>query len=143
MGAKLGGSGGGRYAIGGISDMNVTPMVDVMLVLLIIFMVAAPLPTVSIKLDLPPAQPPTDAKPKPPKIISIQASGEMFIDQVKTDFPTLNADIARALGGDNPQSETVYLRADKAVRYRQFMQVLNTLQDGGFYKISLILEDRT
>ena len=143
MAAKLAGSGGGsKYTVQGISDMNVTPMVDVMLVLLIIFMVAAPLPTVSIKLDLPPATPPSDAHPKPPKVISIQKSGEMFIDQRKTDFPTLVADIAAALGGDNPRTETVYIRADKEVRYSQFMQVLNTLQDGGFYKISLITEDR-
>ena len=143
MAAKLAGSGGGsKYTVQGISDMNVTPMVDVMLVLLIIFMVAAPLPTVSIKLDLPPAQPPTDAHPKPPKVLSLQKSGELFLDQRKTDFPTLVADVAAALGGDNPRAEAVYIRADKEVPYSRFMQVLNTLQDGGFYKISLITEDR-
>ena len=143
MAAKLSGPGGkGKYDLGGNAEMNVTPMVDVMLVLLIIFMVAAPLATVSIKLDLPPASPPTDAKPKPPKVISIQKSGDMFIDQKPTTFPSLIADISAALGGDNPRADTVYIRADKEVRYAQFMQVLNTLQDSGFYKVSLITEDR-
>ena len=143
MAAKLSGPGGGsRYTIGSNAEMNVTPMVDVMLVLLIIFMVAAPLATVSIKLDLPPASPPTNAKPKPPKVISIQKSGDMFIDQKQTTFATLIADISAALGGDNPRADTVYIRADKEVRYAQFMQVLNTLQDSGYYKVSLITEDR-
>ena len=124
------------------SDINVTPMVDVMLVLLIIFMVAAPLPTKSIKLDLPPASPPINIKVDPPKVISIQKTGAMFIDQRETHFETVNADIAAALGGDNPRTKTVYIRADKEVRYAQFMQLLNTLQDGVFYKVSLITEDR-
>jgi biopolymer transport protein ExbD len=144
MAAKLSGPGGGsKYTIEGNAEMNVTPMVDVMLVLLIIFMVAAPLATVSIKLDLPPALPNNSPeKPKPPKVISIQKTGEMFIDQKKTDFPTLIADISAALAVPEPRKETVYIRADKEVHYSQFMQVLNTLQDGGFYKVSLVTEDR-
>ena len=144
MGAKLSGGGGGsRYSLGTSAEMNVTPMVDVMLVLLIIFMVAAPLATVSIKLDLPPATPPTpNSHPKPPTVISVQQSGELFIGQTRTSLDTLGGDVTRALASPDPQSETVYIRADNEVKYSQFMAVLNALQDGGFFKISLITEDR-
>lgn len=144
MGAKLGGGGrGSRYSLGTSAEMNVTPMVDVMLVLLIIFMVAAPLATVSIKLDLPPATPPVNnVKPKPPTVISVQQSGELFIGQQKTSLDNLAGDVGRALASPNPQGETVYIRADNEVKYAQFMAVLNSLQDGGFFKISLITEDR-
>ena len=143
MAAKLSGpSGGSRYSLGQSAEMNVTPMVDVMLVLLIIFMVAAPLATVSIKLDLPPASPPTNAHPKPPTVISVQQSGDLYIGTQKTSLGSLAGDVGRALGGPNPQLETVYIRADLEVKYSAFMAVLNDLQDGGFYKISLITEDR-
>ena len=77
MAAKLAGGGGGsKFDLGQNSDMNVTPFVDVMLVLLIIFMVVAPIATVSIRLDLPPAKaPPPSEHDKPPTFISIQDSG--------------------------------------------------------------------
>jgi len=83
MGAKLGGGGGGRFNLGQNSDINVTPFVDVMLVLLIIFMVAIPAATVSIKLDLPPAIPPPPNAPKPPEptVINIQANGGIYIGE--------------------------------------------------------------
>ena len=148
MGAKMAGGGVGKsYSQGANADMNITPLVDVMLVLLIIFMVAAPLATVSIKLDLPPATaPPTNVKPKPPTVISLQKSGHFYIGQQETRVENLVADVSRILTADtgnaDPRKETVYIRADKEVKYVTFMQVLNTLQDGGFYKISLITEDR-
>ena len=146
MAAKLASpSGGSRYALGTSADMNVTPMVDVMLVLLIIFMVAAPLATVSIKLDLPPATPPPPSmqKPKPPTVISLQRSGEIFVGPTQTSLANLSGDVTRALASPHPQDETVYIRADNQVRYSDFMAVLNALQDGGFFHISLITEDRT
>ncbi len=144
MGAKTAGGGvGKKYGIATNADLNVTPLVDVMLVLLIIFMVAAPLATVSIKLDLPPATPPKDnVKPKPPTVISLQASGHFYIGTPETRIENLVPDVTRALADPNPTAQTVYIRSDKEVRYVTFMNVLNTLQDGGFYKISLITEDR-
>ena len=144
MAAKLSGGGGGsRYAVGQNAEMNVTPMVDVMLVLLIIFMVAAPLATVSIKLDLPPSsQTPPTVKPKLPTVISLQASGAIFVGGVQTRMENLTGDVTRALAVANPTAETVYIRSDKEVKYNTFMTVLNSLQDGGFYKVSLITEDR-
>src|SRR5678816_4053501 len=85
MGAKLGGQGGGRFDLGQNSDINVTPFVDVMLVLLIIFMVAIPAATVSIKLDLPPAiPPPPGTKVKEPVLINLSPGGGVVIGERAT-----------------------------------------------------------
>src|SRR5690349_23558776 len=98
MGAKLGGGGGGRFNLGQNADMNVTPFVDVMLVLLIIFMVSIPAATVSIKLDLPPAvPPPPGTKVKEPTLINIQQGGRVFIGQTATDLDRLPADLSTQL----------------------------------------------
>ena len=148
MGAKLGGGGGGKkYDLGQNSEINVTPFVDVILVLLIIFMVAAPLATVSIALDLPPAIPPDPNQPKPkePTFISIQESGAIFIAEKQTSLENLIPDIkdsmtAKGITG-NLSEERVFVRADADVMYDQFMAVLNVLQANGFYKIGLINED--
>jgi len=146
MGAKLGGQGGGRFDLGQNSDINVTPFVDVMLVLLIIFMVAIPAATVSIKLDLPPAiPPPPGTKVKEPILINIQAGGGLFIGEKATSLPTLPADLSRTLSADDPTlpptQQRVYIRADKQVRYGDFMAVMNTLQGNGFYQVALINEE--
>ncbi|HEY2751520.1 biopolymer transporter ExbD [Phenylobacterium sp.] len=146
MGAKLGGQGGGRFDLGQNSDINVTPFVDVMLVLLIIFMVAIPAATVSIKLDLPPAiPPPPGTKVKEPILINIQAGGGVFIGEKPTSLDTLPADLSRTLSADDPSlpptQQRVYIRADKQVRYGDFMSVMNTLQGNGFYQVALINEE--
>ena len=146
MGAKLGGQGGGRFDLGQNSDINVTPFVDVMLVLLIIFMVAIPAATVSIKLDLPPAiPPPPGTKVKDPILINIQAGGGIFIGQTGTTLAALPADLSRTLTADDPTlpptQQRVYIRADKQVRYGDFMSVMNTLQGNGFYQVALINEE--
>jgi biopolymer transport protein ExbD len=146
MGAKLGGGGGGRFDLGQNSDINVTPFVDVMLVLLIIFMVAIPAATVSIKLDLPPAiPPPPGTKVKEPILINIQAGGGLFIGEKPTSLPALPADLSRTLAADDPTlpptQQRVYIRADKQVRYGDFMSVMNTLQGNGFYQVALINEE--
>jgi len=146
MGAKLGGQGGGRFDLGQNSDINVTPFVDVMLVLLIIFMVAIPAATVSIKLDLPPAiPPPPGTKVKEPILINIQAGGGVFIGEKPTSLPTLPADLSKVLAADDPTlpptQQRVYIRADKQVRYGDFMSVMNTLQGNGFYQVALINEE--
>ena len=146
MGAKLGGGGGGRFDLGQNSDINVTPFVDVMLVLLIIFMVAIPAATVSIKLDLPPAiPPPPGTKVKEPVLINIQQGGGVFIGEHPTTLVTLPADLSRTLAADDPTlpptQQRVYIRADKQVRYGDFMAVMNTLQGNGFYQVALINEE--
>ena len=142
MGAKLGGPGGGGKTIQQNADINVTPFVDVMLVLLIIFMVSAPLATVSIRLDLPPATPPPPgAKPDEPTFISLQQSGALYIGQQETGLVSLAADLTRVVGGPDPTDERVFVRADGDVRYVDFMAVMNALQDGGFYKVALVGEN--
>jgi biopolymer transport protein ExbD len=149
MAAKVGGGGGGRFDLGQNSDMNVTPFVDVMLVLLIIFMVVAPVATVSIKLDLPPAKaPPPNAHDKPPTFISITDSGQIFVSFGKetmkpATMDSLKTDLPASLAVANPLNERIFIRADRHVRYRQFMDVINQLQRDGYYKIGLISENLT
>ena len=145
MAAKLSGpASGSKFELGQNSDINVTPFVDVMLVLLIIFMVTAPLATLSIKLDLPPAQPANpNTKPKPPTIINIQQSGNIFVgtgdSSRATNVDSLITDVKGELTAHT--NDTVFIRADKHVKYLQFMTVVNKLQDAGIYKIALITED--
>ena len=143
MAAKLSGPGGGKaHTIEQNADINVTPFVDIMLVLLIIFMVAAPLATVSIRLDLPPATPPT-GEVEEPVYITIQDSGAIFIAGQASSLETLVPDVCAALGGGNPgcKEERVFVRAQAEVKYDQFMEVMNALQEQGFYKVGLLNED--
>jgi TonB system transport protein ExbD (group 1) len=143
MAAKLSGPSGGRYDVAQNHSINVTPFVDVMLVLLIIFMVAAPLASVTIKVNLPPA----NAKPakKPPKIvyISLKKDGRVFINDNASDLDTLGDDLKLAVGGANPTNERIYIRGDQDVMYQDFMGVMNKLQDNGFYSVALVGEDKS
>jgi biopolymer transport protein ExbD len=145
MGAKLGGGGGNKYDLGQNSEINVTPFVDVMLVLLIIFMVAAPMATVSIALDAPPPLPSTGTPPKPPTTIYVQNNGQVFIGEKQTSLANLAGDVdadLRARGVTGPTTEErVFVSANKDAMYDQFMAVLNQLQASGYFKIGLINED--
>jgi biopolymer transport protein ExbD len=144
MGAKLSGPAGqGGKTVEQNSDINVTPFVDVMLVLLIIFMVAAPLATVSIRLDLPPPVPSDNQEQEEPVYITIQESGDLYIADQQTSLGSLPADVCAALGGGACQEERVFVRAQPEVRYNQFMEVMNTLQENGFLKVGLLNEDIT
>lgn len=146
MGAKLGGGGGGKFDLGQNSDINVTPFVDVMLVLLIIFMVAIPAATVSIKLDLPPAiPPPPGSKVKEPILVNIQQGGGIYIGEQETSLDGLTGDLAVVLTKEDPTlpptEQRVYIRADRTVRYGDFMAVMNNLQENGYYQVALINEE--
>ena len=143
MGAKLSGSGGGKYAVEANSEINVTPFVDVMLVLLIIFMVAAPLASVTVKVELPPAVAPPGVNPPKPVYISLQPGGSLYIGDNPTDLSTLGDDVRLAIGNKrNPGKERIFIRADKNVLYGDFMGVMNMLQDNGFYSVALVGEDK-
>ncbi len=144
MGSKLSGPAGqGGKTIEQNADINVTPFVDIMLVLLIIFMVAAPLATVSIKLDLPPAVPSaTTEKPKDPVYVTIQESGSIYIAEKETTVAQLPADVCAAQNVTTDcREERVFVRAQPEVKYNQFMEVMNKLQENGFYKVGLLNED--
>ena len=146
MAAKVGGAKGGKFSLGQNSDMNVTPFVDVMLVLLIIFMVSIPAATVSIKLDLPPAIPPPPGTiVKEPTLINIQRGQRIFIGETATNLDRLTGDLTLQLQRDEPTipvtEQRVYIRGDRDVRYGDFMAVMNTLQGNGFYQVALINEE--
>jgi len=142
MAAKLSSGGGGRYQEDQNAEINVTPFVDVMLVLLIIFMVAAPLASVTVKVTLPPAVAPMGTNPPKPVYISIQPNGSLFIQDFRTDLSTLGDDLRRALGEKrNPEKERIFIRADKDVLYGDFMGVMNMLQDNNFYSVALVGEE--
>ncbi|MDP1643052.1 MAG: biopolymer transporter ExbD [Phenylobacterium sp.] len=142
MAAKLSGGGGSKFDLGQNSDINVTPFVDVMLVLLIIFMVAIPAATVSIKLDLPPAiPPPPGTVVEEPTLINGQEGGAIFIGERPTTLATLASDLASELAVPVPTEERVYIRADRTVRYGEFMSVMNQLQTDGYFLVALINEE--
>lgn len=118
------------------AEMNITPFVDVMLVLLIIFMVAAPLATVDVPVDLPsnaaaPTPPPTD-----PLYISVQADGLLFVQEQSVGLAELAGVVRGATG--NRLDTRLFLRGDQAVDYGTLMRVMNNLQKAGYSQISLV-----
>jgi biopolymer transport protein ExbD len=147
MAAKLAGGGKGKYKLGRNADINVTPFVDVMLVLLIIFMVAAPLATTAIRIDLPAAPPAGTRQLHKPTFVSIRRGGEVYVvspdaTQKAPDLSQLAGILALRLNGNGPPTEqTVLVRADRDVHYKEFMAVVNQLQHDGYYKVGLISEE--
>ncbi len=141
MAAKLSGGGRSKITTEHNSEINVTPFVDVMLVLLIIFMVAAPLATVSVKLDLPPANAPDTPNPPKPIYISIQKNGQVYLGDFPVATDEVGNELAKQIGARDPSKERIFIRADKKTRYGTFMQVMNQLQDNGFYSVALVGED--
>jgi TonB system transport protein ExbD (group 1) len=138
MGAKLAGGGGSRFNIEQNSEINVTPFVDVMLVLLIIFMVAAPLATVSIHVELPAAVAKPSPNPPKPVYISIQSNGNTYIGDSPTDLASIGDDLRKIVGKRDPSKERIFIRGDQDAMYKDFMGVMNALQDNGFYSVALI-----
>ena len=134
--------GTGRNDDSPIADINITPLVDIVLVLLIIFMVAAPMAAVTVKVVLPPAVAPPGVNPPKPVYISLQPNGSVFIQDFRTDLASLCDDLRTQLGASrNPTKERIFIRADKDVLYGDFMGVMNTLQDNQFYSVALVGED--
>lgn len=143
MAAKLAGPSGGRYDVQQNHTINVTPFVDVMLVLLIIFMVAAPLASVTIKVTLPPAMAKPAKNPPKPVYISLKKDGRVFVGDNASDLSTLGDDLKAAIGSRDPTRERIFIRGDQDVLYQDFMGVMNKLQDNGFYSVALVGEDKS
>src|ERR1700722_1418408 len=139
-----GSSGGGRRGRGRrravMAEINVTPMVDVMLVLLIIFMVSAPLLTVGVPLDLPQTQAKSLEQDKTPLQLSVDVSGKVFINDTEVPMneliPKLKA-ITDARGG---LDERIYMRADKKADYGTVARVMGQLSGAGFKRLALVTE---
>ena len=123
-----------------MSEINVTPMVDVMLVLLIIFMVSAPLLTVGVPIDLPQSQAKSIEQDKEPLTISVNDKGQIFLQNseitVEDLVPKMQA-VAQARGGTEAR---VYVRGDKKVDYGTMMQVMGRLSSAGFHRVALVTE---
>jgi biopolymer transport protein TolR len=121
---------------GTMSDINVTPLVDVMLVLLIVFMVAAPLMTTGVPIELPKTQAKQLATPSEPLTISVQADRKVFIDKSEIALGDLAAKL-QALA-KNGNDEQIMVRGDTNVPYGAIMEVMGVLNSAGFTKISLV-----
>ena len=122
------------------AEINVTPFIDVMLVLLIIFMVAAPLATVDVPVDLPAANARPQPRPDLPLFVSVKADAGLLVGDTPTPLGSVSAALDAATGGD--RTTRVFLRADKAVDYGRLMTVMNALRDAGYLKVALVaLED--
>src|SRR3954453_22509788 len=116
-------------------DINVTPFIDVILVLLIIFMVAAPLSTVDLPVDLPSSTATPQKKPDRPTYVTIKPDLALAV----ADNPVKRADLVRTLDGmAESKDRFIFLRADRAVPYGQMMDVLELLRAGGYSKIKLV-----
>ena len=124
-----------------VHDINVTPFIDVMLVLLIIFMVAAPLATVDVPVDLPAANVAQQKRPDKPVYLSIKADLTLAIGDDPVAPGALSATLDAATGTN--KETRIFLRADRAVHYGDVMQVMNELRGDGYLKIALVaLETR-
>ncbi len=141
MGASMGSTGGGgrrgrRGNRKGLNaDINVTPLVDVMLVLLIVFMVAAPLMTVSVPVDLPKASATPTPSPVEPTYITVQADKTVFLGEEKMPFDQLLVQLeSKAKEG---KEERLMVRADTALTYGNVMEVLGMLNGAGYTKVGL------
>jgi biopolymer transport protein TolR len=123
-----------------MSEINVTPMVDVMLVLLIVFMVSAPLLTVGVPIDLPQSQAKSLEQDKEPLTISVNEKGQIFLQnsEIAPDdlVPKMQA-VAEARGGTEAR---VYVRGDKKVDYGTMMKVMGRLSSAGFHRVALVTE---
>lgn len=139
MGASMQKAGGGRrkrMRHAPISEINVTPFVDVMLVLLIIFMIAAPLLTVGVPIDLPESQAKALDASTEPLTISVKNDGKLFLQESPIEFEELEARLLAI--AENGYEERIFVRADKDTEYGAIMRVMGRMNQAGFRRIGLV-----
>lgn len=119
-----------------LSEINVTPFIDVILVLLIVFMVAAPLSTVDVAVNLPGSTAPVAERPQDPLWLTFTADHALLLDTDPVDTATLAAALDARTGGN--RDTAVYLRADRSVDYGALMGVLDALRNAGYLKVALV-----
>jgi biopolymer transport protein TolR len=138
MAVSLNGKPNGRGRYRPLSEINVTPLVDVMLVLLIIFMVTAPLMTSGVPVDLPK----TSAQPlnsdSEPLTVSVNAEGKIFLQDQEVQLAELVAKL-QAISENNPERR-IFVRGDKELTYGRIMEVMGTITQGGFTKVALLAQ---
>jgi biopolymer transport protein ExbD len=117
-------------------EINVTPFIDVILVLLIIFMIAAPLATVDVAVDLPTSNAARQARPEVPIFLTIKSDLTLVLGDVPVSRASLQAALDELSKGD--RSQRVFLRADKAVSYGNLMDTMNGLRTAGYLKVALV-----
>ncbi|MCG7360941.1 protein TolR [Roseomonas sp. ACRSG] len=140
MSGMGGGKGRGRYRA--MAEINVTPLVDVMLVLLIIFMVAAPLMTVGVPVDLPKTNASALNQETEPLTISVNAEGRIFIQESEVPMEGL-VDRLRAILAEQPAGapeRRIFVRGDRGINYGRVMEVMGTVSAAGFTKVALLAE---
>jgi len=120
------------------AEINITPFVDVILVLLVIFMIAAPLATVTVPVDLPKSNAAATPPPAAPVTVTVQTDGTIYVDAAKTDAAHLIPVLLAATKGN--LDTRLLLRGDKLLEYDQLMDVMNKISAGGFGKIGLVAE---
>jgi biopolymer transport protein TolR len=129
---------GARRRYQPMADINVTPLVDVMLVLLIVFMVTAPLLTVGIPVDLPKVQSAVISQPEEPLVVTIKGDGQLYLQETPIDIAAL---VPRLVAITQNKTDTnIYVRGDRAIAYGRVMEVMGALTQAGFTKVALITE---
>jgi len=134
MAFQLGG--GGEDDLVETHDINVTPFIDVVLVLLIVFMVAAPLATVDVPVDLPSSTATQQPRPDKPIFLTLRADLSLALGETPVTREGLGAALDEASGGDHDQR--VFLRADTTVPYGQLTEAMNLLRGAGYLKLALV-----
>ena len=129
-------NGGGRYKYSRMSEINVTPFVDVMLVLLIVFMVTAPLMTVGVPVDLPKTKAAMITDTEEPLVISVDAEGVIYVQDTPVPLEKLAARLI-AITGSNPEIR-IFVRGDKSIDYGTVLMVMGRVNAAGFKKVSLL-----
>jgi biopolymer transport protein ExbD len=126
----------GDQELSEVHEINVTPFIDVILVLLIIFMIAAPLATVDISVDLPAANAERSPRPDKPLFLTLKSDLSLMLDNGLLSRGTLSTALDQATAGDKEQR--VFLRADKTVPYGELMTLMNELRSAGYLHVALV-----
>ena len=138
MATPVSGRGRGRRRYQPLAEINVTPLVDVMLVLLIVFMVAAPLMTSGVPVDLPKTSAAPLSQDADPLTVSVNSEGKIFLQDTEATLPELVGKLQAI--SDNKLDRRIFVRGDKGIAYGRVLEVMATITQGGFTKVALLAE---